>query len=180
MSRAILGNLMSEIGESVIEAAWDEVTNLAGNRVHFEMERLSKEQPDLISFIFAGTDGLGERVSEFAGLVTFVLWKIFRSQTRGKLKRVTSAAIQRKLEENEQALISLDSAEQEMDEAAIRKLTPQPMVFVSVLAAMAAAEEEEGQPLFLSEEDKGELIVLLKTAIDTLDDARNATEGRAR
>jgi|JI8StandDraft_1071087.scaffolds.fasta_scaffold276856_2 hypothetical protein len=180
MSRAILENLMSEIDQSVIEAAWDEVTTLPETRVRVEMERLSREQPDLISFIFATSDGLGQRTSEFAGFVTFVLWRIFRSQTRGKLEPITSAAIQRKLEENEKSLMSLDNADQEIDEAAIRKLTPQPMIFVAVLAAMAAAEEEEEQPLVLSEDDKGALILLLKTAIDTLDDARNAAESKAR
>lgn len=171
---------MSEIDESVIEAAWDEVTSLSEPRVRVEMERLSREQPDLITFIFGATEGLGQRASEFAGFVTFVLWRIFRSETRGKLKRITSDAIQRKLEENEKSLMSLDDAGQEIDEAAIRRLTPEPMVFVAVLAAIAAAEEEEEQPLVLSEDDKGELILLLKTAIDTLDDARNAADAKSR
>jgi hypothetical protein len=170
---------MSEIGESVIEAAWDEVTNLSETRVRVEMERLTREQPDLITFILSAADGIGERVGEFAGFVTFVVWKIFRSQTRGTLKRITSDAIQRKLEENEQALMSLDDSGED-DDAAIRKITPQPMVFAAVLAAMAAAEEEEEQPLVLNEDDKGELILLLKTAIDTLDDARKAAESKAR
>lgn len=171
---------MNEIGESVIEAAWDEVSNLAETRVPAEMERLTREQPDLITFVLAITDGMGARISEFAGFVTFVVWKVFRGETRGKLGRITSAAIQRRLEENEQALMSLDGADQDLDEAAIRRLTPQPMVFVSVLAAIAGAEEDEEQPLRLGEDDKGELILILKTVIDTLDDARNAAEAKAR
>lgn len=171
---------MSEISESVIDAAWDEATSLSNARVPIEMERLTREQPDLITFVLSVTDGMGPRISEFAGFATFVTWKIFRNETAGRLKRITPSAIQRKIEENEEALSGLDDPGEEIDEAMIRKITPQPMVFAAMLAALAAAEGDEEQPLTLGEDDKGELILILKTVIDTLDDARNAALGRAR
>lgn len=171
---------MAEISPSVVEETWDEVEQIAASRIPIEMGRLASQQPDLVAFIFGMTEGLGARVSELAGFILFVTWRVFQRESRGKLKRVTPGAIQRKLEENERSLQSLDEAEGDIDEASIRRLTTQPALFASMLAAIAVAEEEEEQPLVLSEGDKGELILLLKTAIDTLDDARSAAESKAR
>ena len=54
----------------------------------------------------------------------------------------------------------------------IARLTRQPAVFRYVIEAIAEAEEDENQPVAMSPEEKGSLILLLKTAIDTLDEAR--------
>jgi hypothetical protein len=68
--------------------------------------------------------------------------------------------------------MSLDGTDpQQIDEAALERLTRQPAVFRYVIEAIAEAEEDENQPVSMSPEEKGSLILLLKTAIDALDEA---------
>lgn len=164
---------MGEIDISVVDAAWQEVSRIKESRIPMEMGRASREQPDLLAFILGSTEGMGPGISELAGLIYFVIWRVFRADRSGRMKPVTAGAIQRKLEQNERELMSLDGTDpQQIDEAAMARLTGQPAIFRSVIEAIAEAEENENEPVAMSPEEKGSLILLLKTAIDTLDEAR--------
>ena len=54
----------------------------------------------------------------------------------------------------------------------IAGLTRQPAVFRYMIDAIVEAEEDEEDQVVMSPEEKGSVILLLKTAIDTLDEAR--------
>ena len=89
------------------------------------------------------------------------------------MKPVTAGAIQRMLEHNERELMSLDGTDpRQIDEASLARLTRQPAVLRYVIEALAEAEEDEDDQIVMSPEEKGSLVLLLKTAIDTLDEAR--------
>ena len=164
---------MSEIDASVVDATWQDVGRIKESRIPFEMEKAGREQPELLAFILGSTEGMGRGVSELAGFIYFVVWRVFRASSSGRMKPVTAGAIQRRLEQNEQELMSLDGTDpQQIDEATIARLTRQPAIFRYVIEAIAEAEEDENEPVAMSPEEKGSLILLLKTAIDTLDDAR--------
>jgi hypothetical protein len=164
---------LSEIEASVVDAAWQEVGRIPESRIPIEMGKASREQPELLAFILGSTEGLGPGVSELAGYIYFVIWRAFRASTPGRMKPVTAAAIQRALERNEEELMSLDGTDpQQIDETTIHRLTRQPAVFRYVIEAIAEAEEDENGPVAMTPEEKGSLILLLKTAIDTLDETR--------
>lgn len=164
---------MSVIEASVVDATWQEVARIKESRIPVEMGKAGREQPELLAFILGSTEGMGPGVSELAGYIYFVIWRVFRASNSSRSKPVTAGAIQRMLERNEQELMSLDGTDpQQIDEAALARLTRQPAVFRYVIEAIAEAEEDENEPLAMSPEEKGSLILLLKTAIDTLDEAR--------
>ena len=164
---------MSAIEAAVVDAAWQEVCRIKESRIPIEMGKAAREQPELLAFILGSTEGMGPRISELAGFIYFVIWRAFRASSPGRMKPVTAGAIQRRLEQNEQELMSLDGTDpQQIDEGTIARLTSQPAVFRYVIEAIAEAEEDENEPVAMSPEEKGSLILLLKTAIDTLDEAR--------
>ena len=164
---------MSEIDASVVDAAWQEVGRIPESRIPMEMGKASREQPELLAFILGSTEGMGPGVSELAGFIYFVIWRVFRAGSPGRTKPVTAGAIQRALERNEAELMSLDGTDpQQIDETTIHHLTRQPAVFRYVIEAIAEAEEDENGPVAMTPEEKGSLILLLKTAIDTLDEER--------
>ena len=166
-------DLMSEIEEPVVEAIWREASSIPESRIPIEMGRASREQPALLAFVLGSTESMGPGISELAGFIYFVIWRVFRSETRGKIKEVTPGAIQRKLERNEADLAQLDEAgPSSINEATVAQLTRQPALFSYMMDAIVSAEEDEREPVEMSPEEKGSLILLLKTAIDTLDDAR--------
>ena len=164
---------LSHIDAAAVDAAWQDAAALSKSRVPIEMGRASREQPELSSFIWSSTEGMRPGVAELAGFIYFVIWRVFRASSAGPLKPVTAEAIQRRLEQNERKLISLDGTDpQQIDEATMTRLTRQPAVFQYAIEAIAEAEENENEPVVMSPEEKGSLILLLKTAIDTLDEAR--------
>jgi len=170
---------LTAIAASVVDEVWREVAGLKASRVPIEMARAGREQPELLAFILGATEGMGPGVSELAGYIYIVIWKVFRASLRGRMKEVTAGAIQRKLEQNEQELLSLDGTDPaQIDEAALARLTSQPAVFRYMIEAIAEAEEDEHDTVPMTPEEKGSLILLLKTAIDTLDDAREKDETR--
>ena len=166
---------MGVIEASMVDAAWQEAGRIPESRIPMEMGKASREQPELLAFILGSTEGMGPGLSELAGFIYFVIWRVFRAGSSGRMKPVTAEAIQRRLEQNEQELMSLDGTDpQQIDEAALARLTRQPAVFRYVIEAIAEAEEDENQPVAMSPEEKGSLILLLKTAIDTLHEAGEA------
>jgi len=160
------------IEDSVVDAVWQEVSAIPASRIPIEMGRASREQPELLAFILGATEGMTAGVSELAGFTYFVIWRVFRGQSRGRMKQVTAGAIQRKLEKNEEALARFDETDpQTIGDELVARLTPQPAVFRYMIDSITAAEEDENEPVMMSPEEKGTLVLLLKTAIDTLDDA---------
>ena len=171
---------MSEIEASVVEAAGQDIARIKPSRISIEMGRARSEQPDLLAFILGATEGMGAGVSELAGFIYIVIGRTFRVDTRGRMKPVTGRAIQRRLEQNEQELMRLDGTDPQLiDDGAIAQLTRQPAVFRYVLESIAEAEEDENEPVAMSPEEKGSLVLILKTAIDTLDEARGDAQGEA-
>ena len=172
---------MSEIEASVVEATGQDVARIKPSSIPIEMGRARSEQPDLLAFVLGATEGMGPGVSELAGFIYFVIWQAFRSDTRGKMKHVTAGAIQRKLEQNEQELMRLDGTDPQLiDDGAMAQLTRQPAVLRYVLDSIAEAEEDENEPVAMSPEEKGSLVLILKTTIDTLDEAREQAESKGR
>jgi hypothetical protein len=164
---------LTEIEASIVDAAWQEVGRIRESRIPMEMGKASREQPELLAFILGSTEGMSPGVSELAGFIYFVIWRAFRAGSPGRIRPVTAGAIQRALERNEEELMSLDGTDpQQIDETAVARLTRQPAVFRYVIEAIAEAEEDENGPVAMTPEEKGSLILLLKTAIDTLDEAR--------
>ena len=164
---------MDEIDASVVDTAWLEASQIKESRIPVEMGKAGREQPELLAFILGSTEGMGPGVSELAGFIYFVVWRAFRASSPGRMKTVTAGAIQRRLEQNEEELMSLDGTDpQQIDEGLIARLTRQPAVFRYVIEAISEAEEDEIDRVAMSPEEKGSLILLLKTAIDTLDEAR--------
>ena len=165
---------MSEIEDSAVDAVCQEVGRLAPWRIPIEMGKAGAAQPELLAFILESTEGMAPGVNELAGFIYFVVWRTFRRETKGELPKVTSDAIQKRLERNEQELARLDDVDIALiDTATYRQVTTQPALFRYMLETLAAAEENEDQPLAIPAEDKASLMILLMTAIDLLDEARD-------
>lgn len=164
---------LDAIPTSVVDEAREDVSAIPLSKIPMEMEKAANEQPELLAFILGATEGMTAGVGELAGFIYFVIWRVFRRETRGKRTPITGALIQKRLIANEEALIALDGLDPQSSEApSVDSLTTQPALLQYVFEAIAEAEEDENHPVQMSPEEKGSVILLLKTAIDVLEDAR--------
>jgi len=160
--------VIEPISEKFVEKTWQEVAGYSPNRANKEMQKMGKNQPDLLAFLMALTEDLDPEVRELAIYIAFVVYRIFEG-SQNKLKKITSKGIMDCYEYNEDLMGRLEGAHEKfIDRIARIQISKQPYVMKYVVDALIE-ESEEGDGVELTDEDKGFLFLLLKTVVDLLD-----------
>jgi len=159
---------METIPERIAEKAWQEVAALSMSQAGKEMQKMARNQPDLLAFLMAMTEDLGADTKELAVYMAFVVYRIFEG-SRHKIKKITSKEIIDCYETNEDLMGRLGSAGQQfIDRVAQIQISTQPFVMKYVIDTLIEEPEEEDNDE-LTDEDKAFLFLLLKTVVDLLD-----------
>ena len=164
---------MSQIDAAVVERTWQDVADFTAARIRKEMARAAREQPALLEFVLGLTQSLPPKVHELAGYIYFVIWQAFCRSTKGTLPRVKAAAIDHKFRDNEQALERLQGVhERFLEKAALAQITKQPAVFAFMVEAIFEADQDQEDPVAMTEAESGTLFWVFNIVIDVLDEAR--------
>ena len=159
---------MEPISEKFVEKTWQEIAGFSTNRAIKEMQKIGKNQPDLLAFLMALIEDMDPEVRELAIYIAFVVYRIFEG-SQNKLKKITSKGIMDCYEYNEDLMGRLEGAHEKfIDRIARIQISKQPYVMKYVVDALIE-ESEEGDGVELTDEDKGFLFLLLKTVVDLLD-----------
>ena len=159
---------MEPISEKFVEKTWQDVAGYSPDRASKEMQKMGKNQPDLLAFLMALTEDLDPDVRELAIYIAFVVYRIFEG-SQNKIKKITSKGIMDCYEYNEDLMGRLEGAHEKfIDRIARIQISKQPYVVKYVVDALIE-ESEEGDGVELTDEDKGFLFLLLKTVVDLLD-----------
>lgn len=159
---------METIPERIVEKAWQEVAALSMSQAGKEMQKMARNQPDLLAFLMAMTEDLDSEKKELAVYMAFVVYRIFEG-SRDKIKKITSKEIIDCYETNEDLMGRLGSAGQEfIDRVSQIQISTQPFVMKYVVDTLIEEPEEEENDE-LTDEDKAFLFLLLKTVVDLLD-----------
>jgi hypothetical protein len=158
---------MELIPEEIVEKTWQEVAGFSPIRANKEIKKIGNDQPELLAFVTASTEEMGQEVRELGIYMFFVVSRMFQ-KAQGKIKRISSEEIIKCHEHNESLLERLEGAHEKfLDRAARIQISKQPHVMKYVIDALM--EEEGEDAVQLTDEDKGFLFVILKTVIDVLD-----------
>lgn len=167
---------MEQIPEALVEKTWQEVADFTAARADREMQKLGKEQPDLLAFILEVTKDLDRDAKELGIYLFFNVVRMFHKASRTKIPAVSPETILECFEKNSALLESLDEAtEESFKRVAAAELSPQPHVMGYVVKAMF--EEVEDDPLEIEDEDIGYLYMVLKTVVDVLNQESLPPEG---
>jgi hypothetical protein len=159
---------METIPENIVETAWQEVAELSLSQAGKEMQKMAKNQPDLLAFLMAMTEDLEPEIKELAVYMAFVVYRIYEG-SRHKIKKITSKEIIDCYETNEDLMGRLGNAGEEfIDRVAEIQISRQPFIMKYVVDTLIEEPEEEDNDE-LTDEDKGFLFILLKTVVDLLD-----------
>ena len=160
--------MMEPILEKIVEKTWQEVASFSPSQAGKEMEKMGKNQPELLAFLMALTEDLDLEVRELAIYIAFVIYRIFKGP-RNKIKKITSKEIIDCYEYNEDLMGRLEGAHEKfLDRIARVQVSKQPYVMQYVVDTLVE-ESEEGDGVELTDEDKGFIFLLLKTVVDLLD-----------
>ena len=162
---------MEPISEKFVEKTWQEVAGFSTNRAIKEMQKMGKNQPDLLAFLMALIEDMDPEVRELAIYIAFVVYRIFEG-SQNKIKKITSKENIDCYEYNEDLIGKLEGADEKfIDRIAGIQISKQPYVMKYVVEALMEGSEDDDDDL--TDEDKGFLFLLLKTVVDLLDKKTN-------
>jgi len=170
---------VSEISFEIVEAAWRDTARLSDARGRSEMERLGREQPDLLAYVLGATEDLSPPVHALGAYIFMVIWQAFRRSTVRRLPRVKAAAIEAALEKNEAGFAKLEHADAKfLERAADIRASLQPHVFRYMVETIVEAPDDTEDPVALTAHESGTLFLVLTTAIDVFHEARERAQRR--
>jgi hypothetical protein len=162
---------MEYISEELVDETWQECAGFSPERTQDEMVKISKSQPNLLAFMMEFTKELDQEVQELGLYLFFVIYTIFKKDSKKRIKRISPENIIKCYAENEKSIRKLEGAHEKFFERmADRQFSQQPYVMKYLVDTLMEAPDEE-DPINLTEDDIGYLFLLLKTVIDLLDKA---------
>ena len=159
---------MKTIPEAIVEKTWQEVAGFSPDKAKKELMKIDNSQPDLLAFVMESSQEMGQEVRELAIYMFLVIYRMFQ-KAHGKIKKISSEEIIKHYEHNEGLMGRLEGADEKfLDRIASVQTSRQPYVVNYVVDALME-EDEGGDAVELTEEQKGFLYLLLKTVVDVLD-----------
>ncbi len=163
---------MKMIPDELVQETWREVGSSSPAQVRALGNRLGKLQNNLLAFVMVFTQDLAPDARELAIYLLAVIFRIFEKASRGKIKRLEEEEIEAAYNRTEQFLERHIGAHERFLEKAARSLSlAQPFVMKYLLEALLEPPEENEQKPDLTDEESGQIIMILITAIDLLDKA---------
>ena len=159
---------MDEIPDALVEETWQEMGSWSDEDVRRLMKRIARTQGPLAVFVMTLTEHLSADARQLA-LYLFAMIQCMFWKTPGRVRRARPTEIEAAYERNLEFLSRFENADERFLERAASSMDlSQPFVMKYLVEALIEAPEED-DPVVLSEEETGELFLILKTVIDTLD-----------
>jgi hypothetical protein len=169
---------MNWVPPEVMEAAWREVASFSDARGRAETRRLHREQPDLVAYVLGATEDLPPAVHALGFYLFLVIWRAFE-RASGRVRRVKAGAIERRLEQNMDALSRLEHADEPfLERVAVVQTSTEPAVFNYMVESIMEAPDDSDDPVKMTPQESGALFLILQVAIDLLHDARQGAASR--
>jgi hypothetical protein len=162
--------LMNPIPSEVVEKTWKRVGSMSPLQGQKMINEMSKQQPVILAYLLAaGDDLLNQDERELLLYLGVVVWQIMIQGNNAPLPKVTEKALDKAERKNMKMLErfagkAFDQMEKGV-EAMFRNYNQREVLKYVVEALME--DPEEG--CFIREENKGIMMVFLKTVIDCFD-----------
>lgn len=159
---------VKQIPQQIVDQAWMDVGKLSPQKAMEEMHRLMRVQDTLFAFVLEASKDLSPDAHELGLYMAVVIYRMYERAFRANLPKARPEEILRIHEENHEWVQETARAH---DRILLERILPnlkiaQPWVMQYVGECLF---EPDDQTLELSEEDQGELFLIMKTFVDTLD-----------
>ncbi|MCX8110384.1 MAG: hypothetical protein N3D15_03935 [Syntrophorhabdaceae bacterium] len=159
------------IPEKTVFETNQEIDGLSPAMIEEEMNKLNKNQPELLYFVLTSLEEMEDNARELGIYLFFVIYKIF-TKAYGRIKKATFKDIESSYDYNFGIMEHLEKAdEQYILEFAEKEVVKQPNVMKYLTETLMMEDREDD--FYLSTEDKGFLFLIFLTVIDILDKKSN-------
>jgi len=160
---------MEPISSEIVERTWKKIGKMSPLEIPKMAYRMREEQPIILAYLLvAGHDILNQDERELLLYLGVVVWQIM-SQGSRPLAKITEDVLNEVVRTNLEMIESLESKSEAGFTDAMKEMLgsyPQPEVLKYVVEALVE-EHEEG--CLIRDENKGMMMLYLKTVIDCFD-----------
>jgi len=160
---------LDPISPEIVEKIWKRMGGMSPQKVPKMINLMSKEQPFVLAYLMAtGGNILNQDERELLLYLGIVVWQIM-SQGNMPLPEITEQTLDEVEDSNMKMLESLEDESDSTFMAAVEKMINnynQPEVLRYVVEALMEEPEEE---CLIRDENKGIIMIFLKTIIDCFD-----------
>ena len=163
------------ISEELVEETWMEVGGMTDmtEAANFSRE-FSKAQPALASFLLEFSRDLSRDAHELAFYMGLVIWNCYEKTalTRATTRELSEEEVIEKYESFDAELGALAGTDERMIERRVlhSKDYPQPAILKYIVETLYE-ENDSPEAVTLTDDEKGELFIIMKVAADCLDAA---------
>jgi NADH dehydrogenase/NADH:ubiquinone oxidoreductase subunit G len=164
------------IDETTVEQTWQDVADMDEDAVAPAMEKLFDAQPELMAFVVELSQDMREEATELAIYLFFVIHEMFSRTSAKPLPIITAQTVAGFWERTVELLESLEEAHDKVIQR-IAEVEGEKQPYVTGYLAEALKESaEDEEDIQLTEDEEGQIFMVLKTAIDALDSELNPQE----
>lgn len=161
---------MQCITEQIVEQTADSIAALEPEDAAEAMFAFAESQPNLLGFVMAVADELDDNASELSTYMLYVIYQMFVNSTTETIPMVTEDQIKSQFYATAEMLEKLSESDDEPEEGEIpAEIQNQPYIYKYVSESLLEFNEDPGDAEKISEEDFGEIFMMLKTVIDAVD-----------
>jgi len=131
--------------------------------------KVSSSKPEILAFVMGLSEEMGQEVRELAIYMFLVVYRMFQ-EAHGKIKKISSEEIIECYEQHNEGLMErLGGAHEKFFDRIARAQISKQFNVMKYVVDVLMEEDERGDAVPLTDEQKGFLFLLLKTVIDVLD-----------
>ena len=161
---------MECISQETVDKTWKTVAQLPPETAAQSMFEFSEAQPNLLGFVMSFAEDLESDANELCTYMLYVVYQMFANSGTGTLPQITEAQIEAQYKSTCEMLDKLHDTDDSHGEGLEVEVENQPHVYQYVSDALFAEEVEEDD-LNVSDDDAGEVFMMMKCVIDALDKA---------
>lgn len=163
---------MECIALETVDTTWQSVAELDPDSAAEAMFAFSEAQPNLIGFVMSFAEDLSEEASGLCTYMLYVVYQMFENAATDALPVISDEQIEAQYNATCELVDGLHDEKGDNHEEGLElKVSNQPFVFQYVSDAIFEPDKSEGDDVDISEEDAGEIFLMLKCVIDALDQA---------
>lgn len=165
---------MKCISEETVEKTWQTIAEMEPEDAGEAMFEFSEAQPNLLGFVMAFTEDLNDDASELCTYMLYVVYQMFVNSSNSKIPMVSEEQMESQYNATCELLDKIQDANGDPEAAGVQKnLENQPHVYKYVSETLREDSDDPDEQMDISEDDSGEIFMLMKCVIDVVDSVTN-------
>jgi len=162
------------ISPETVEETWQTIAEMDPESAGTAMFAFSESQPYLLGFVMAFSEELKSDAAELSTYMLYVIYQMFANSAKSDIPMVTDEQIETQYQAICDLLEKVQESEGDPDAAGVAsQLDNQPHVYQYVSEVLLEDSEDPEEKMNISEEEVGEIFMMMKCIIDVVDSVTN-------